>query len=121
MKRYKQSQKFRIIIDGVHLFTTAKQIRSGIGDEYRTNASVQKALDALEFSRFVDTGAAATAAMGIAGRWESKNVQIDVVRTDVAPSKKTKKVKNLMTGELVDIDVDTPHCCDPSTETFWSM
>ena len=34
---------------------------------------------------------------------------------------KTKKVKNLMSGETIEIDADTPHCCDPSTETFWSM
>ncbi len=32
-----------------------------------------------------------------------------------------KKVKNLMTGQEVEIDSNTPHCCDPSTETFWSM
>lgn len=32
-----------------------------------------------------------------------------------------KIVKNLMTGEDVVIAEDTPHCCDPSTETYWSM
>lgn len=32
-----------------------------------------------------------------------------------------KKVKNLMTGDEVEIDSNTPHCCDPSTETYWSM
>lgn len=31
------------------------------------------------------------------------------------------KVKNFMTGEMVEIDSNTPHCCDPSTETYWSM
>lgn len=35
------------------------------------------------------------------------------------PPKKT--VINLMTGLPVEIDVNTPHCCDPSTETYWSM
>jgi hypothetical protein len=34
---------------------------------------------------------------------------------------KTKVVKNLMTGELVTIPVNTPRSCDPSTELFWSM
>ena len=33
----------------------------------------------------------------------------------------TKIVKSLMTGADVEIAVDTPHCCDPSTETYWSM
>ena len=34
---------------------------------------------------------------------------------------KMKKVKNLMTGKTIEIAADTPYCCDPSTETFWSM
>jgi len=31
-----------------------------------------------------------------------------------------KTVKNLMTGKMIDIPEDTPWCCDPSSETFWS-
>jgi len=31
-----------------------------------------------------------------------------------------KTVKSLMTGKDVVIAADTPFCCDPSTETFWS-
>lgn len=30
-------------------------------------------------------------------------------------------VKNLMTGAPVTIDADTPWCCNPASETFWSM
>jgi hypothetical protein len=30
-------------------------------------------------------------------------------------------VKNLMTGSNVEIDRDTPWCCNPASETFWSM
>lgn len=33
----------------------------------------------------------------------------------------TKMVKSLMTNKMVEIDYRTPHCCDPSTETYWSM
>lgn len=33
----------------------------------------------------------------------------------------TKIVRNFMTGSEVEIAWDTPHCCDPSTETYWSM
>lgn len=40
-------------------------------------------------------------------------------RFEVEPA--TKIVKNLMTGQDVEIAADTPHCCDPSTETYWSM
>jgi hypothetical protein len=32
-----------------------------------------------------------------------------------------KTVRNLMTGELVQIPHDTPRACDPSTELYWSM
>jgi hypothetical protein len=35
------------------------------------------------------------------------------------PSKVT--VKNLMTGKDVEIDRDTPWCCNPASETYWSM
>lgn len=34
---------------------------------------------------------------------------------------KTRKVRNLMSGEMVEIAYDTPMSCDPSTETYWSM
>jgi len=34
---------------------------------------------------------------------------------------KMMKVKNLMTGKEINIPSNTPHCCDPSTETYWSM
>jgi len=33
----------------------------------------------------------------------------------------TKVVKNLMTGEDVVIAADTPWCCNPASETYWSM
>lgn len=36
------------------------------------------------------------------------------------PVKKVK-VKSLMTGKEVEIDEDTPLCCDPSSETYWSL
>ena len=39
----------------------------------------------------------------------------------VAPEKGTKIVTNLLSGRLVRIDKETPACCDPSTETYWSM
>jgi hypothetical protein len=33
----------------------------------------------------------------------------------------TKTVKSLMTGQDVEIPVDTPWCCNPASETYWSM
>ena len=40
-------------------------------------------------------------------------------RIEVVPT--TKTVKNLMTGELVEIAHDTPRSCDPSSELYWTM
>ena len=34
---------------------------------------------------------------------------------------KTRLVKNLMTGLLVEIDSNTPWCCNPASETYWTM
>lgn len=32
-----------------------------------------------------------------------------------------KTVKNLMTDQDVEIDSNTPWCCNPASETYWSM
>ncbi len=34
---------------------------------------------------------------------------------------KTETVKNMMSGNDVEQSVNTPHCCDVSSETYWSM
>ena len=40
-------------------------------------------------------------------------------RFEYFPTMKT--VKNLMTGEDVEIPHDTPWSCNPASETYWSM
>ena len=40
-------------------------------------------------------------------------------RFEYHPTMKT--VKSLMTGEDVQIPADTPWCCNPASETYWSM
>ena len=37
------------------------------------------------------------------------------------PVEGKKVVKSLMSGESVLIDENTPWCCNPASETFWSM
>jgi hypothetical protein len=39
-------------------------------------------------------------------------------RFEYHPTKVT--VKNLMTGKPVEIDRDTPWCCNPASESYWS-
>jgi hypothetical protein len=46
--KYKQSQKFRVIVKGVSVYTTAKQIRWQFGDQLSTNAAVAASLCELE-------------------------------------------------------------------------
>jgi hypothetical protein len=71
MKRLKKSQKLRIILSGVAIYTTAQQIRYGLFGFMSQNAAAQKALEALEFQ-----GRGAT---GLAGTWEGLQVQIDLM------------------------------------------
>jgi len=77
IKRFKQSQKFRVCIGNVSFYATAKQIRYGVGDFSTCNAATQKALDALEFTRSGD-GVADQCAVGLAGTWEGMQVQLNI-------------------------------------------
>lgn len=77
VKRFKQSQRFRVIVGQACFYATAKQIRYGIGDFAQCNAATQKALDALEFTRS-GNGIADQCACGIAGTWENLQVQLNV-------------------------------------------
>lgn len=77
IRRFKQTQRFRIIVGQACFYATARQIRDGVGDFGQCNAATQKALDALEFTRS-GTGAADRACTGITGTWESLPVQLTV-------------------------------------------
>lgn len=77
IKRFKQTQKFRVIVGSACFYATAKQIRNGVGDFIQCNAATQKALDALEFTRSGE-GLAEQACVGLAGTWEGLNIQLNV-------------------------------------------
>ena len=77
VKRFKQSQRFRICIGSVSFYATAKQIRYGGGDFGTCNAATQKGLDPLEFTRS-GKGAADQCAVGLAGTWEGLQVQLNM-------------------------------------------
>jgi hypothetical protein len=38
-----------------------------------------------------------------------------------APKRGYKWVQNLLTQKWIQIPTDTPYCCDPSMERYWSM
>lgn len=46
--------------------------------------------------------------------------QLNIVARDTYRAPKIT-VRNLMTGKPVEIDADTPNCCNPASETYWSM
>ena len=69
--RYAQSKKFRVIVDGISFYSTAKQIRNGVGDTYSVNAATQKALLVLENMK------SGGPAVGLCGTWDNRAVQLD--------------------------------------------
>lgn len=77
VKRFKKTQKFRIIVGDACFYSTASQIRNGIGDFIKCNAAVQKALDSLEYIRSGE-GKADQCSVGLGGTWEGISVQINV-------------------------------------------
>lgn len=78
IKRLKQSQKLRIIIGGIGIYTTARQIRGCQFGFVSQNAAAQKALDALEYMRS-GKGVADQCTTGLCGTWEGHQVQLDML------------------------------------------
>ena len=71
----KPNQKLRLVMNGIHVYTTAKKIREGIGDRYTVNAATQKCLLVLENMREHDK----IPPVGLAGTWEGFQVQLDML------------------------------------------
>ena len=76
IKRFKPTQKFRVIVGDVSFYATARQIRAGVGDFTKCNAAAQKALDSLEYTR--SCGGVLSSTVGQAGTWEGMNVQLNI-------------------------------------------
>jgi len=76
VKRFKATQKFRVIVGPACFYATAKQIRNGVGDFAQCNAATQKALDSLEFTR--SCGGVLSNTVGQAGILEGLHVQLNV-------------------------------------------
>jgi hypothetical protein len=76
--KFKQGQRFRVIVGNVSFYTTAKQIRDGVGDFMQCNSATREALRALQNTRS-GSGVADQCAVGLAGTWEGLQVQINVM------------------------------------------
>lgn len=68
--KFSSAQRFRIISGAASFYTTAGQIRKGLGDFSNFNSAVRTALAALEADHPKSTG--------IAGRWSNADVQLDI-------------------------------------------
>lgn len=72
--------------------------------------------------RYFDTAAAAKRSATCANR---KHTHAEYAFAEYEEYKKNvvKKVmvRNLMTGELVEEDSNTPNCCSVGSESYWSM
>jgi hypothetical protein len=75
IKRFKQTQRFRVIVGQACFYATVGQIRGGVGDFVACNTATRQALEALENTRSGD-GIADQCACGIAGTWENLSVQL---------------------------------------------
>lgn len=53
-------------------------------------------------------------------RLDPPDFEIEIIE-DAEPAVPTKMVKNILSGRMVEIPVDTPRCCDPSTELYHCM
>ena len=76
IKRFKQTQRFRVIVGEACFYATAREIRNGVGDFSKCNAAVQKALEALEFTR--SCGGVLANTVGQSGTWEGIAVQLNL-------------------------------------------
>ena len=75
VRKLKNSQRVRIIIDSVHIWTTVKAIRARtVGDNVRQNDAYQAALANLNTP--IGPG---LYSYGIAGRWFDHNIQLDII------------------------------------------
>jgi hypothetical protein len=73
--KLKNSTKFRIVTNGdMSFYTTAKQIRDGVGSSMYFNTAVIDALLALENVRKADVKP-----IGLLGSWIGYNIQIDII------------------------------------------
>lgn len=63
------------------------------------------------------------AAKAAANGWSKRPVDVYDVCSDIFYDKyirRTKVVKNMMSGKELTIDINTPRCCDPSSELYWT-
>lgn len=70
---FKPAQKIRVIINGISVYTTARQIRDGFGDYMSINEAVKLSLESLERANASGDGA-----VGLCGDFAGRQIQINM-------------------------------------------
>lgn len=71
---FKNSQKFRVTINGIMVFTTVKEMAYGMFGNTEQRVAVWDAMMALAMQKRHES-----AAVGLAGSWRGYEVQVDLV------------------------------------------
>jgi hypothetical protein len=76
-----------------------------------------------EDAKFATEGAAKAALTRLEKKGAIERESLAIAESSVFHTtiEKTETVYNLMSGKPVIQSVNTPLCCDPSSETYWSM
>lgn len=61
------------------------------------------------------------ASITVGGEYTPRLAVMDAVEYYATLGAQKRTVRNLMTGLDVEIDINTPRSCDPSSELYWSM
>jgi hypothetical protein len=73
-----RAQKLRLVINGVSIFTTAGQIREGIGDFQNVNTAIKSALALLEYRLSDEKERRRPKPFSVTGQWFDYQVQLDM-------------------------------------------
>ena len=74
--KFKQGQRFRVIVSNACFYATAKEIRNGVGDFVQCNQAVREALRSLQDTRSL--GGIMDCATGQSGTYEGMQVQLNM-------------------------------------------
>lgn len=72
-ERFKSTQRFRVIVNGISFYTDARALRTGVGDFTKMNESVCKAVESLEKLRTQDS------AVGLTYSLNGYNIQLSMI------------------------------------------
>lgn len=72
---FKNSQKIRVILNGVHLYTTIKDVAFNLFGHTAQRIAVTQALQSLAYMRAVES----IKPVGLTGSWSGCQVQVDLI------------------------------------------